>query len=56
MLSDCVVALKVRSEDGALELRDHILSHWASFRALYRGTGAPYTTLRRIGDWIGPCR
>lgn len=53
VLSDCVIGLRVRNKCLAYNLRDHIISHWPSFRGLYRGTGAPYTTVERLSTWIG---
>lgn len=51
-LSDCVIALKAGDKDSLIELRKKIITYWASFTGLYRGTGARYITLARLVDWM----
>jgi hypothetical protein len=51
-LSDCVIALKVGSRRDSLRLRKLVLSQWDSFASLYRGTGARFTTVARLTDWL----
>ena len=47
-LSDCVMAIKTRTAKDSRTLASAILENWAVFSSLYQGTGARYTTLRRI--------
>ena len=48
MLSDCVIALKPESLDGAHLLRERLLENFAQLSAQYVGTGAPFVTLARL--------
>lgn len=48
VLSDCIIALKTVSLGDAIMVRDFIESHWELFKDIYKGTGAQYTTLKRV--------
>lgn len=47
VLSDCVLAVVLKSEQEAEALRKKVLAQWPVFASCYRGTGAPYITLER---------
>ena len=51
-LSDCVVALCFRTRAAALVWARAIRSRERQLVALYRGTGARYTTVRRLRSWL----
>lgn len=51
-LSDCVIALKLRSMRAAGQLSVALRTQWPQFAALYRGTGARYITMRRLIRWL----
>ncbi len=51
-LSDCVVAIKLSSRHRAETTAKRIRENWSSLIALYRGTGARYVTVARLGDWL----
>jgi hypothetical protein len=55
VLSDCVLAIACRSSDQARTIFSAIVSQWDLFRNAYGGTGAPYTTLDRISEWLTEC-
>jgi hypothetical protein len=52
-LSDCVIALCCRKEREAQQLVSSLCAQWDALLQLYRGTGARYTTVRRLGQWLG---
>jgi predicted RNA methylase len=52
-LSDCVIALCCESKADAARLTAELQSRWTRFLGLYRGTGARYTTVRRLAAWLG---
>ena len=47
-LSDCVLAFCFLDTLAAAKARDRIVGHFATFRSCWAGTGAAYTTLRKI--------
>ncbi|WP_186066916.1 hypothetical protein [Burkholderia gladioli] len=49
-LSDCVLAVQCATRIEAEQLRDEILASWPTFAAGYRGTGAPYITVKRAAS------
>lgn len=51
-LSDCVIAYHGKDEDTCERVAEVILNEWRSFRGLYRGTGARYVTMARLGRWF----
>jgi predicted RNA methylase len=51
-ISDCVIALECRTAADALRLHRQMLKRWEAFEALYQGTGAKYTTVRRVADFL----
>lgn len=53
VLSDCVIFLKTASIDDAVSLQTYILSNWDNFKMIYKGTGAQYTTLKRLKTLLG---
>lgn len=52
VLSDCVIGIKTNSNQDAKKLMELILSNWDRFKDLYKGTGAKYTTLERLGLFL----
>jgi hypothetical protein len=55
VLSDCVLAIKSRTNIDIELLGQAILEEWEVFRTAYGGTGAPYTTLERINEILSVC-
>ncbi|OWL86676.1 hypothetical protein B7O88_11745 [Halopseudomonas aestusnigri] len=51
-LSDCVIALEFTTKAAATKAEKRIQSRWAEFKDLYRGTGARYITIARLGLWL----
>ncbi|MFP2957453.1 N-6 DNA methylase [Myxococcus sp. 1LA] len=51
-LSDCVMAIRAKSHVDAQSIRETILTHWAEFSSLFKGTGARYVTVARMNTWI----
>ncbi|MNG11434.1 hypothetical protein D3C84_949790 [compost metagenome] len=51
-LSDCVIALQFSSKSIAQEAERRIHSSWEDFCEIYKGTGARYTTISRLSDWL----
>ncbi len=52
VLSDCVIGIKTNSIKDAKKLMKLILYDWDKFKELYKGTGAKYTTLERLGLFL----
>lgn len=52
-LSDCVIVLRTASQEDAEQVRTVILENWQDFVALYKGTGAQYTTVARVKEAFG---
>lgn len=48
VLSDCIIVLSTKNLNDAIIVKDYILSNWHSFTSLYQGTGARYTTLKKL--------
>lgn len=48
VLSDCVFGIPCENEEEAERIRERIFASWKQFESIFRGTGAPYTTLRRV--------
>lgn len=47
-LAICGNNLETPSLEDAVEVRNCILVNWESFKMIYKGTGAQYTTLKRV--------
>ena len=47
-LSDCVIALSCLSEVAAVDVSQRMGEHFDRVRECWQGTGAPYTTLKRL--------
>ena len=47
-LAICRNNLETPSLEDAVEVRNCILVNWESFKMIYKGTGAQYTTLKRV--------
>lgn len=54
VLSDCILGVKCKNEQQAIDLRDAILLNWSKFAQAYRGTGAPYITVVRATEILKP--
>lgn len=52
VMSDCLFAVLCSSEIHAKELRASLTNDWKSFKKIYNGTGAVYTTLLKITTYI----
>lgn len=53
VLSDCVIALKTKSNRDAIILFDTLIENWDDFKLLYKGTGAKYVTIERLTKFLG---
>lgn len=53
LLSDCVIVLQTSSMESAVKVKDFILENWISFESIYKGTGAQYTTLKKVKVLFG---
>ena len=51
-LSDCVIAVKAPSRQNARHIKKLLDDSWADFIRLYRGTGARYTTIKKLSAWL----
>jgi hypothetical protein len=51
-LSDCVIGIKFKTKVAAFNAQRRIQSNWHGLLNLYRGTGARYTTIDRLFDWL----
>lgn len=49
-LSDCVIGLRCEDALTARSIVKRIHEEWATFKAAYDGTGAPYISLRKLAD------
>lgn len=47
-LSDCIIALKMKTIEECYSLKELIIKNWIDFSLLFKGTGAKYITLERI--------
>jgi hypothetical protein len=54
VLSDCVFAVECQTHAEATQIRARVLSDWVEFANIYSGTGAPYTTSRKLSEFL--CR
>ena len=52
-LSDCVMFLETPPLEDAVEVRNYIRTNWENFKMIYKGTGAQYTTLKRVKTIFG---
>lgn len=50
MISDCVIALKTESAQGARQVRRLLVDNFTLLAGAYVGTGAPHITLDRLRD------
>ncbi|MEQ9414564.1 MAG: hypothetical protein RIF39_12075 [Cyclobacteriaceae bacterium] len=48
ILSDCVLAIETLTINDAVNLQKTIIRRWASFSQMYQGTGAKYTTVKKL--------
>lgn len=53
LLSDCVIVLKTSTMESAAKIKEYIINNWSSFKSIYKGTGAQYTTLERVKALFG---
>ncbi len=51
-LSDCVVAVRCQSDEAAAVVSRHLHKHFDRLRSCWRGTGAQYTTLKKLRDCL----
>lgn len=47
-LSDCIIGIKVKTEEDCKRLKQIIFNNWDNFSNLYKGTGAKYITIKRL--------
>lgn len=52
ILSDCVIAICCKSSLSANKLKQLIVTHWAACQRIYEGTGARYTTLKKLDGFL----
>lgn len=52
VLSDCVIAIRCRNGKSSRKLKRLILEEWDKYRQIYAGTGAQYTTLKRLSSFL----
>lgn len=52
-LAICGNNLEAPSLEDAVEVRNCILANWESFKMIYKGTWAQYTTLKRVKTIFG---
>jgi hypothetical protein len=52
VLSDCVIALKVRTQAQAAALRESLWDAWDRWAVNYTGTCAPYITVKRVSAFL----
>lgn len=51
-LSDCVIAIRCRTKNEARETARLLKDYWDNLELLYRGTGARYITVERLGNFL----
>lgn len=51
-LSDCVILISTRNQKDAVELRTRLALKLVALQQLYRGLGARYVTVGRLGEWL----
>ncbi|MBH1366877.1 SAM-dependent DNA methyltransferase [Stenotrophomonas maltophilia] len=51
-MSDCLISIHSASENDLEKVMRTIEADWASFEAMYCGTGARYVTMSRLKDWF----
>lgn len=51
-LSDCVIGIKVKEDLDAELLKTLLLDSWNSLERMYKGTGAKYLTLKKLGGFL----
>ena len=47
-----ILAAHGKDKDTCEHVAEVILKEWRGFRGLYRGTGARYVTMGRLGRWL----
>lgn len=52
VLSDCVIGIKSTSNARARSIQKFLAVNISSTRSIYTGTGAPYTTLTRVSNYL----
>lgn len=52
VISDCLFAIHCNSREQANVLKKNLLNNWDDFKSIYGGTGAVYTTLEKLNDFI----
>lgn len=50
--SDCIIGLKTKTLQDSKNLFNLLQTNWKSFKNLYRGTGAKYITLEKLGKYL----
>jgi hypothetical protein len=55
VLSDCVMAIECKGLAEAHRVHKLISQNWLSIMQCYGGTGAPYTTVRKMRQALGAC-
>lgn len=53
LLSDCVVAIKTKTESDSIKLQKLLFENWNNIKNLYKGTGAKYITIDRLERYLG---
>ena len=53
ILSDCVIVLLADNQETAIQIKEYVVNNWMSFKSIYKGTGAQYTTLERVKILFG---
>jgi methylase of polypeptide subunit release factors len=51
-LSDCVIAIKTKTQDESTELQTELIANWIEFEKLYKGTGAKYITIENVEKFL----
>lgn len=52
ILSDCLIAIHCKNGDSSRKLKRLIIKEWERYRKIYAGTGAQYTTLKRLSSFL----
>lgn len=52
VLSDCVIVIVTNTHEDAIKLYNFMRDHWDFIKQIYKGTGAQYTTLKRVREML----
>lgn len=52
-LSDCVIAIQLKSKSKTKKMYEKIINNWENFKELYKGTGANFITIERLDHFLG---